>query len=104
MLNNKEDARLKPSVHYCTSHLDFQEGDIVQVTRGNKNVGRIGRIIAIQYSKVKDRLYYIVQFSNKESEKMLSYFIQFVSREDEVKVDTFLSDHPECSWNCDQKE
>lgn len=104
MLNNKEDARLKPSVHYCTRHLDFHEGDIVQVTRGNKQVGRVGRIIAIQYSKVKDRMYYIVQFSNKESEKLLSHYIQFVRREDENKVVSFLSEHPECSWSCDQKE
>lgn len=101
-LKASEDTMLKTPVQNRTPHLDFKEGDIVQVMKGCDHAGKVGRIIGVQYSTQKKRMYYTVQFSDKTSAKMRSKYIRFVNRENEAKYEAFLNEHPDCELNGDE--
>ena len=102
MLKPTENTMLKSSVENRTPHLDFKEGDIVQVRIDCDHAGKVGRIIGVQYSTQKKRMYYTVQFSDKTSAKMRSKYIRFVNRENEAKYEAFLNEHPDCELNGDE--
>ena len=83
-MKNRENAMLKPNTHYSTRSLDFEVGDIVQVTSGSRVCsGRIGKLIGKRLNSFNNNFSYIIQFSDTQSITISAKYMRLLNRTEE---------------------